>query len=408
MTKAYSSAKRVVTLFFFLAVAFVIYSVFAPVWVYGVLFGKLEEPGFVSYGLGAPFRDFPRLSVIAVFLIIALIIVSLVARRASRFFTRRALVVFLGSVGVFIVTATIVRVSCEGLYKEATQIRNDVAGQRAMNDMMRNVGEISGKGQVPEVAYFLYLDRTQVTSLYSQIEPEWLEKKRIVTESSSENAKAGGSAGPVSGELAVSRGQQRQSVQEPPATTPERKCQKLMQYAVDRKGAKQYQTGFLWLLFNFVDVANKRTIKPAREAQLGTQLPLNRAEMRELKASGDFIFDNSAETNNQINQDLKQKDRKKLLTSELTSPPDFIFVKGNFRLSKTGALLLVHDFIGEDGNMGIKGDRFRPIQFEVTFPPGTNDADLEKNQRAQLTVFGKVMHGLDQKGIVEVRALAVY
>lgn len=55
-----------------LALACTAYCLIFPVWVYGVLYDREgTDLGFFSYGLGAPFRDFPVVSFILVIVVSA-------------------------------------------------------------------------------------------------------------------------------------------------------------------------------------------------------------------------------------------------------------------------------------------------------------------------------------------------
>lgn len=94
-----------------------------------------------------------------------------------------------------------------------------------------------------------------------------------------------------------------------------------------------------------------------------------------------------------IDADLRQKNWNQLLEGELTNLPEYLFVSGEFRISTSHTLLLVHDFVGQDGSIGVKGERFRPVQFDVTFPPGTVVPELHEGSQ-KVTVFGKVVHAL--------------
>jgi len=285
-------------------------------------------------------------------------------------------------------------------------LRKDVKNQRGMREAMRGMGEVSRKGRAPDVAYYRYLDKERVSSLYAQIEPEWLDKQAVVTDSSSANAKVGVGAGPVTGEVGRSGTQQTQTTKEAAAATPEKKCHVLMQYASEQKGARFYTIAVEWLIMNLMQVTSEHTMKPKQEARFGTDLPLNRAEIQELRLSGAFDMDNSPQATQEINNDLKQRDWHKLLEGELSNLPEYLFVSGDFRISTSPTLLLVHDF-APPGADTILGERFPPVQFDVTFPPNTVVPELKEGSQ-KLTIFGKVIHGLDGQGTIEIRAIGVY
>ena len=212
--------------------------------------------------------------------------------------------------------------------------------------------------------------------------------------------------GSVAGEIGKAGTQQRQTVKEAATATPEKKCHVFMQYASEQKGARFYTIAVEWLIANLMQVSNEHLMKPKPEARFGTNLPLNRAEMQELQLSGAFDMDNSPQATEELNNELRQRDWKKLIEGELTNLPEYVFVGGDFRISTSPTLLLVHDFVPPDGKIGL-GEQFRPVQFDVTFPPGTVVPELHEGSQ-KLTVFGKVIHTLDRQGTIEIRAVGVY
>jgi hypothetical protein len=146
-----------------------------------------------------------------------------------------------------------------------------------------------------------------------------------------------------------------------------------------------------------------------KTAPENTDLPLNQAEVTALQSEVSLgYFDSSTETTVKLNEALAKTDWRAQLTAELTSPRDFVFVSGEFRRAWIqGDLVLVHDFVGSNGMIWL--EKFEPVVFYVTFPPGTKDAELERYPQARkLTIFGKPVHGLDKDGMIEMRALAVY
>jgi len=391
-----------------LTLAFTAYCLIFPVWVYGLLYDReATDPGFFSYGLGAPFRDSPVISFILVIAALVLGISTIFVPRFSSFFSRSLGVLSVGTVAIFIICCVGVYVFAHNNYRDAVVLRKDVKIQRAMRQAMRELGAASRQGRAPDVAYYRYLDKERVDSLYPQIAPDWLDKQTVVTDSSSSNAKVGVGTGPVTGEIGTAGTQQKQTTREAAAVTPEKKCHVLMQYASEQRGARHYTIGVEWLIANIMQVTNEHRMMPQPEARFGSNLPLNRAEMQELRLSGAFDVDNSPQAKDEINKQLAQQNWSNMLESELTNLPlDFVFVSGDFRISTSGTLLLVHDFVGADRSLGL-GEQFRPVQFDVTFPPGSVVPELRDGSQ-KLTVFGRVVHGLDRQGTIEVRAVGVY
>ena len=286
------SIRIAVTVFLLLSLAFVLYSIAVPIWAYGLLFS--ERPDKVNlfwYGLGVPFRDFPVRSLFVLALLILALTVSRIRRQASRFLARRFTIVFIASAVVVIITAIVVRWRLKASYEEAVNLRTDAAFHRSAGKKFLQFTELGLRGKVPEVAYFVYQDEAQINSLYSQIEPDWIEKQRTETNTSGEQAKVGTSSGPANAELGASRGRERQSVQQPPPDTPQRKCLKFMQYELERGHTIAYTTGFEWIFMNFSTVTFKVAVKPAPET---TELPLNQTEIAALQRDIKIgYFDNS-------------------------------------------------------------------------------------------------------------------
>lgn len=398
-----------VTVLSSLSLAFAFYSIAVPIWSYGLFFGnKPNESNFIWHGLSAPFRDLHIRSLIVLGLLTVALTVSLSNRRASRFFARRYALVFFASVAVVLITALLIRWRVKAMYESAVRLRSDAQFARGYGRDIRNYTDVSNVGQVPDTAYFLYLDRVQINSLYSQVEPDWIEKQRTETNTSGGQAKVGVSGGLASGELGGSRGRQRQIVQEPAVSTSERNCLKFMQYEIERKRTRSFSNGTEWVVMNLLEpVTTTYLFKPTPES---TDLPLNRREFDALQAEISLgYFDYSAATNAKINESLAKANWRAQLTGDLTSLQDFVFISGQFRRAWIrDDIVLVHDFVGADGEIGA-GEKFRPVFFYVTLPPHTKDAELERiSPTEKLTVFGKPVHGLDQQGMIEIRALAVY
>ncbi len=361
----------------------------------------------MQFSIGAPFRDFPLLSFALVSAVLALGLGTIFAPRLSSFFFRNSGKLAASAIAILIIGCVGIYGFSRNIYKDAVALRKEVKTQRQMRQVMRDMGAASRQGKAPDVAYYRYLDKERADSLYAQIEPEWLDKQSVVTDSSSTNAKVGVGTGPVTGEIGKTGTQQKQTTREAASVTPEKKCRVLMQYASEQKGARSYATGVTWLITNIMQVTNEYLMKPQPEVGFGSNLPLNRTEMQELRLSGAFEMDNSPQTKEEINKQLSQRNWPNMLESELTNLPlDFVFVSGDFRISTSGALLLVHDFVGVDRSLGL-GVQFRPVQFDVKFPPETIVPDLHDGSQ-KLTVFGKTVHGLDQNGTIEIRAVAVY
>ncbi len=261
------------------ALAAAAYSLMFPVWVYGVLYDRpATDSGFFGYGIGAPFRDFPISSFILVILVLASGLGTIFVPRLLSLMAAKVAILTAGSVALFIITSVGVYVFAHAIYRDAVALRKDTQMQRDMSKAMRDIGSASRQGRAPDVAYYRYLDKERVDSLYAQIEPEWLDKQTVVTDSSSANAKIGVASGPVTGEVGAAGTQQKQTTREAPAPTPEKKCHVIMQYASEQKGARFYTIAGEWLIFNLTQITSEHNMKPKPEARFGAGLPLSRGE----------------------------------------------------------------------------------------------------------------------------------
>lgn len=390
------------------ASALVAYCLIFPVWIYGVLYDRTSAgPGFFRYGLFAPFRDFPISSFATVIIVLALSLCVIVVPRLSSFFSLRCVLLGAVSLAVSIASCLAVYIFAHDVYKDAIAIKGLVLNELAARQSIR--AELMQRGEVPDVAYYRFLDKERVSSLYTQIEPVWLDTQKVITDSSSESGKVTVGGKTLGGEVGGNQTSQMQRTSEASSGTVEKKSRSLMKYAFEQKGAQLYSDASVWWFYSALSVADDAYHKSKPVEGFVTTIPLNRTEITEslLSVLPGGPQDTTWQAPETARNELRNREWAKILENELTNLPEFIFVTGDFRISTSPTLLLVHDFDGPDYKLGINREKFEPVQFYVTFPPNTTGPDLTSGLQ-KLTVFGKVVHGLDRNGTVAVRAIAVY
>ena len=97
---------------------------------------------------------------------------------------------------------------------------------------------------------FHYLDSRRVDALYSQLEPELVEKQRTVAETLTGRAKAGIEAGPANVEAGVERGKASTSSYSRTDFSSERKCIVVMEYVIANNISRYYTSRDRWMLTN--------------------------------------------------------------------------------------------------------------------------------------------------------------
>ena len=376
-----------------LAILVTVYSLLFPIWVYAVLFAIPRQGSTVFWqGLQAPIERYPKSSLVCILLMLVAIGAALFWKRFSRRFSMYASRILFIAMALIILLLLRVLGFDKDLYSRAIEARQFAEFKKATAGLFQRVGTPSA----PDVAYFLYLDQKQIESLYAQIEPEWLNKQRTVTESSGSSLKAGISAPPASVEVGSSGQKKNQVVQEPPTPTLERKTISFMRYASENGKASQFTVSTAWVALRSAAIALRSQFSSLDQVA-EVPLPLNRNDIE--KTNRDELFGNSPEKKQQAKHNFESE-----LHAMLTLLPPFVFVKGEFRVDIAPSPLLVHDYI--DGPEWLS---FRPTQFLVRFPPSIPlPLEFKDKKTIQATVFGKVVHGLDSEGVVEVQAIAVY
>jgi hypothetical protein len=384
-----------------LSLIFALYAGFFPVWVYGLLFdSNARNAAFFGYGLGAPFRNHPILSLLVLLLIVAIIGLAIFARRVVGFTARHTGKIVFVSICILVITSVSVYAFCKNLYTEAERAQEALRNARTL---FSDFSFLLGKLHVPDTAYFFYLDKDQIGSLYAEIEPEWLNKQRTITQS--RNSSAGVNAGPVG--VSGSTGDQNQTVQESSKVTPEKSCLAVMQYTIEKGRASSFSTPFEWIMSS-AGLVLFSIFSQGSEGDV--EMPLNSAQIAQQKEDAKNVINksNSPQSRDQANAELAKRKWKSELSQMLTNPSPFVFIKGRFKVLTSPELTLIHPYIGADGVYGVQGDIFRPVQFNVNFPLSTRLPEFKDGSLIDAEVFGKVLHGLDSQGVVAVRALAFY
>lgn len=228
---------------------------------------------------------------------------------------------------------------------------------------------------------FLYLDSSRVEALYSQVEPELVEKQRTVATTANGRAKVDLQAGAASTELGAEKGKASTSSFTRQDFSPERKCIEVTQFAVSNNRAKYYTTADAWITTEKV----RESILKAQGDQVATlesRIPpvvtiLPHGQQQATWTTTLTVLDTPEHA----------------LQTELQDSKGLVFLDDVF--NPINGTVLVGEFSREP----------RHIFLRVTVPSA---AKLDVLPKARLRVFGDVIRGLTSEGYVDVRAIALY
>lgn len=378
----------------------VLYSVIEPIWVYGCIWApNTRNIAFFWYGLATPFNNHPVMGAVSLILAALLVSLTFLVRRASTFISRH----LAEATGLFVVLIAlnilIMYPVARRSYLEAKGIHTSVSRMERADAMFSHLsGE---KPDIPSSAYFVYLDKGRIESLYSEVEPSWLNRQRTLSRSTHSTMDA--QVGPLS--AGESGGQRTQTIQEPPHATPERACLAFMKYTVERGQATNFSTSVVWFIMSLGSTASRSIYGAGRKVPFPIT-PAQIADEEGLEPKGDV--GSTPEEVRRANQEIAKHNWKAEMQARLAQPPPYVFVTGVFEEHTSPVPCLVHPYTAPDGTYGLKGDVFRPVRFRVVFPRSTPFKEIRNGARMKGTVFGKIVHPLDKQGVVEVRALAIY
>lgn len=259
--------------------------------------------------------------------------------------------------------------------------------EQHMNQVQERVSsEIQHVTSLPAVQTpidFHYVDSDKINALYSQLEPELIEKQRTVADTASGRAKVGIDAGPANVEAGIENGKASTSSYSRTDFSPDRKCIVVMQDVVEKNRAKYYTTSEAWM-------GTQRTIEAmlkAQEDQLTELAKYYQEAVRRRadphKAVGTFTLEVKPPPGG-------------LLQYELKNLQGLVFVDSVFDTQANGnATVLIAEFSPEPER----------VFFRVNV---AKSAKLDVLRKARLRVFGDVTRGLTNNGYVDIQAIAIY
>ena len=359
-----------------------------PEWYYGIFWGgKLWNHAWWMDGVSY-WADW-HIGLLILGIVLAFM-VALLAHKYRRLFLpfidRLALRIVLGCCVAIAVTALLdykyARVSFYNLLRMEIAFDNikSVIAQIVPSDRIE-------QSDLEEPIYFQYLDRTGVEALYSQLEPELVERQRTISSDASINGKGSVTVGPVEGELAAKEQKKATSSFERASFSPERKCLEVMKFVSSQKPSRFYTTGGDW-------VARKLTRRFREDIDNATsehspievaKIPLESLRLEE-----------------------QQKDAEQWATlynaqldSELASLSGLILIDGIFTAhheSNRDDLTLIEQFSEKPLNRQFRISAQNTKQLQPFFARGS----------IRLRVFGTVTKQLGNDGVIDVRAIAIY
>jgi hypothetical protein len=256
--------------------------------------------------------------------------------------------------------------------KEIAQINQQVSGE---------LQHLTSLPAVQSPIAFLYLDSSRTEALYSQVEPELVEKQRTVATTANGRAKVDLQAGAASTELSTEKGKASTSSFARQDFSPERKCIEVMQFAVSNNRARYYTTADAWI-----------TTEKVRESILKAQG--DRVAALESRIPPVVTILPTGQQQATWTVTLTGLDTPEhALQTELQDSKGLVFLDEVF--NPLNGTVLIGEFSREP----------RRIFFRVTVPGA---AKLDVLPKARLRVFGDVIRGLTSEGYVDVRAIALY
>ncbi len=402
-TKLILNLKRFLVVFGTIATLyFAIGSYFFPEWYFGLFWGgKLWDRAWwkdaVSYWLDLH-------TGLLILVIVSAFLVALLLYARKEFFLR-----FIDRFAIRLILCLGVAISVTALldYKYAKASFEFSEGiQAAMSNIKSVVQQLAFEGtehsdlEVP--IDFQYIDRPRVETLYSQLEPELVEKHRTVSAGESKSGKGSIVIGPAGGEIGASKQEGATSSFERANFSPERKCIEIMKFVLGQKTAHFYTTGGEWF--------GKKLLQTFREDMTNAFKKAESSDAKEVtKEDFEKLRDSSSVKPPTKEQEEETKRREKQYSeefgTELTSLSGLVLIDGAFavhRDPRTG-LVLIEKF----------SEKPRNIVFRVSAPEteqlGRSFAlELLTKGNTRLRAFGTVTKQLSKDGTIEVRAIALY
>jgi hypothetical protein len=245
--------------------------------------------------------------------------------------------------------------------------------------------------------YYRYIDRTRVEALYSQVEPELVEKRRTVSAGESMSGKGSVAIGPAGAEVGAARQKGATSSFERPSFSPERKCVEVMKFVLGQETAHFYTDGGGWFLRRRLRTIREDLKKAWNESESLQANEITEADLEKLR----FRSPNEPTTKEEKEEaERREKQYTEEFEAELSSLTGLVLIDATFAVHRnsTDGLVLMEKF----------SEMPRRIVFRV-FAPETEELRILLNKdNPHLRVFGTVTRQLGDDGVIEVRAIALY
>ena len=257
---------------------------------------------------------------------------------------------------------------------------------QTLENAIRNEHAASAPPTIEPPVYFYYLNTAQVEALYSQVQPELQEKERVVSGSTSVKGKAGLSPGPLGLEIEGARGNESKSTFARTDSSPERRCLLVMQYVRQNHPEKYYTSWGVWFSTNLLAEFDLQ-----RKASVGRPIDLS-------KIPYEAPFGSTGPDKGGDAAQQKVKKWAEELKNELRTLKGLVFVDGAFGVSQQGEeVVLTEEFCKQPFH----------VAFRARVPKKSIEPPL-LGKSLRLRVFGNVLVPMQENGLVEIRAIAVF
>jgi hypothetical protein len=226
------------------------------------------------------------------------------------------------------------------------------------------------RGTIYAPVDFIYVDGDRVAQIYSEIEPELVEQRRILSTEKKSGESVGIEVGGATLKAEASKRGQATSEYQRSESTASRKCIELMNFMLKNRSANYFTTKEEFYM--------RPEVSPVRYLLVYGQVS---PELKNLIEKQDSI----AKERDGVDELFKREAR------------NFVIVEGAFHISRTnGTIQFEEEFSPQP----------QRIVFRFTLPARA-DSELFRDGRI-MRVFADVTQQLDNRGVIEIYPLAVF
>lgn len=378
------------------ALYFAIGAFFFPEWYFGIFWGGRTFSGpwwndAFSYWLDL------HTGLLAIYLVLAFV-VALAMYSLRRFFLplvdRFALRLVAGFCMVVLVTAVLDRKYARTSFDNYMRLDAAMDNLKTVTQQLISM-ETNEQSDLEVPIGFQYLDRARIDGLYSEIEPELVEKQRTVSATESLNEKGKVTLGPAEGEVGAGKQKGATSSFERASFSSERKCIQIMKYALSQKTAHFYTTSGEWFGRRLFKTFREDIDKAFKQAESSEPREVTKEDLKKLRTS-----DQPPTEEQQKETKRRELQYSQEFESELKSLNGLVLVDSTFVVhhNSQNDLILVDNF----------SEKPLHIVFRVLVPEGSQVKPPLPEGKSRLRVFGTVTRQLNDSGVIEVRAIALY